>query len=436
MQTRLLIPALAWTALVGLTTVRADEFDREPINYRTATPDNVISRLQKQIDAGKVRLTFDEHTGYTRSIMKHLGVPESSQVLVFSKTSLQRHRISPATPRALYFNDDLYIGFCNKGDVVEISAVDPQLGTVFYTLDQEETKRPKFVRQTDNCLLCHGSSQTQGVPGHVIRSVYPDSRGLPILTGGTHRVDQTTPLEKRWGGWYVTGTHGKQGHLGNLIIQGREVPDPVDNRDGHNVTDLTKRFDTDSYPTPHSDIVALMVMEHQADMHNLLTRANFTARQALHQEQTLNREMKLPATHRWDSTRVRIHSAGDDLVRYLLFSEEAKLDGKVVGTSTFTADFARQGPRDGKGRSLRDFDLNQRLFRYPCSYLIYSRSFNQLPDRIKEYVLQRLYDVLTGKDKHKDFAHLTPADRTAIREILLETKPDLPAYWRGGSVRR
>ncbi|MFO0928703.1 MAG: hypothetical protein U0736_17055 [Gemmataceae bacterium] len=396
----------AWSLVVCLAAAplvaRGDDFDREPINYRSSTPDNVITRLQKQLDDGKVRLTFDEHTGYARSMLKVLNVPESSQVLVFSKTSLQRHRISPQTPRALYFNDDIYLGFCQKGDVVEISAVDPVLGTVFYSLDQKETDRPKFVRQTDNCLLCHGSSQTMGVPGHVIRSVYPDPRGLPILSGGSHRVDQTTPVDKRWGGWYVTGTHGTGTHLGNLIIRGREVPDRIDNAAGLNVVDLTKRFDTDSYPTKHSDIVALMVMEHQADMHNLLTKANYAARQALHQEATLNKEMNLPAAHRWDSTGVRIRSAGDDLLRYLLFSEEAKLDAKVRGTTTFTTDFAKRGPRDDKGRSLRDLDLEKRLFRYPCSYLIYSPSFDALPTAMREYVLQRLYNVLTGKDTHND----------------------------------
>lgn len=440
MQPRRYPLAVAWTLvaafLVGPSVARGDDFDREPINYRTSTPDNVITRLQKQLDDGKVRLRFDEHTGYARSMLQVLKVPESSQVLVFSKTSLQRHRISPQTPRALYFNDDIYLGFCNKGDVVEISAVDAVLGTVFYTLDQKETNKPKFVRQTDNCLLCHGSSQTMGVPGHVIRSVYPDPRGLPILSGGSHRIDQTTPMDKRWGGWYVTGTHGIQSHLGNLIIRGREVPDRIDNAAGLNVTDLTKRFDTDCYPTPHSDIVALMVMEHQADMHNLLTRANFAARQALHQEATLNKEMNLPPTHRWDSTGVRIRSAGDELLRYLLFTEEAKLDSKVRGTTTFTADFAKVGPRDDKGRSLRDVDLEKRLFRYPCSYLIYSPSFDALPAPMRDYVLQRLWNILTGKDTHKDFAHLTTADRTAIREILVATKPNLPANWRGGTASR
>jgi hypothetical protein len=314
--------------------------------------------------------------------------------------------------------------------VLEVSAVDPQLGAVFYALEQSAGKKPRLVRQTDRCMLCHSSSQTQGVPGHVVRSVFADDRGLPILSAGTYRVDQSTPLAKRWGGWYVTGTHGKQSHLGNLVVRGRRVPQPVDNRAGQNLTDLGERIQRTSYLSGHSDIVALMVLEHQADAHNFLTRANFEGRRALHLEQELNREMKLPASHRWDSTGVRIRGAGDDLLKYLLFCEEAPLKGKVRGTSTFAAEFSKRGPRDGRGRSLRDFDLERRLFKYPCSYLIYSKSFDALPAPVRDHVLERLWKVLTGADKSKDFAHLSAADRKAIREILVATKPNLPAYWR------
>jgi hypothetical protein len=140
--------------------------------------------------------------------------------------------------------------------------------------------------------------------------------------------------------------------------------------------------------------------------------------------------MKLPAGYRWDSTGVRIRGAGDELVKYLLFSEEAKLTGRVRGASGFAAEFARRGPRDKKGRSLRDFDLRRRLFKYPCSYLIYSEGFDALPAEMREHVYRRLQDVLTGRDKGKDFEHLSAADRQAIREILVDTKPGLAACWR------
>jgi len=417
-------------ALCGWITLGASalaqEFEQAPIRYSDSKPENCVSRLIEQVAAGETKLEHEPHFGYLRSLLKALDVPMESQMLVFSKTSLQRHCIAPKTPRALYFNDDVYIGFCQQGDVLEISAVDPQLGTVFYTLDQGPLLAPHFRRQTDNCLICHGSSQTREVPGHVVRSVFADASGLPILSSGTFRIDQTSPLEKRWGGWYVTGTHGDQKHLGNLVVQGRIDRDDIDNSQGLNQTCLDGRFDTSKYLTPHSDVVALMVLEHQADAHNYITRANFLTRQALHYQQSLNRELREPADKTWDSTKSRIKSAGEPLVEYLLFSGEAELTAPIRGTSGFAEAFARRGPRDRQGRSLRDFDLQTRLFKYPCSYLIYLPSFEALPHEVKDYVLRRMHDVLTGLDQSDKFKHLSAADRAAIHEILMDTLSGWP----------
>lgn len=422
--------ATAVAAILLLPPAYADEFDREPIRYSDTKPENAVTRLEQRLASGKARLEHEAHFGYLRSVLRELGVPTSSQTLVFSKTSLQRHRIGPSTPRALYFNDDVYVGFCQSGDVVELSASDPKLGTVFYTLSQEEDEKPRFVRQGDSCLICHGGSQTQGVPGHMVRSVFADGSGLPILASGSYRIDHTSPMERRWGGWYVTGTHGKQTHLGNLIIRTRQVPDVVDNSAGQNVTDLRDRIAVRNYLTPHSDLIALLVLEHQAEGHNLLTRANFQTRQALHLEAALNRELGEPASNRWGSTTVRIKAAGEPLVRYLLFCDEAKITSRMTGTSTFAEEFAQKGPRDDRGRSLRDFDLERRLFKYPCSYLIYSEAFEALPDEVREYVYRRIWEVLQGPDPSGVFAHLSADDRENIREILLATKKNLPDYWR------
>ena len=408
-----------------------DDFERAPVNYSKANPNNALTRVQVALDAGTLRLAHDRDKGYLPAALKALGVPESSQVLVFSKTSLQRHRISPKSPRAIYFNDDVYIGYCQRGQVLEVSAVDPQLGAVFYTLDQQEADRPRFVRQTDSCLLCHGSSQTKHVPGHFIRSVYPDRMGEANLSLGSHRVDQTTALERRWGGWYVTGTHGLQTHLGNMKVHGRYDRDAgASDPEGQNVTDLRKFFDTSAYLSPHSDIVALMVLEHQAEAHNQLARAGIQTRLALHEQDSLNRELGRSLDFQSETTYRRIKNVGDALVRYLLFSNEAKLTGKIEGSSTFAAEFEKRGPRDAKGRSLRELDLSRRLFKYPCSYLIYSKSFAELPGAVKDYVYQRMHDVLTDRHSTSEFAHLSADDRKAIVEILRDTKDDLPAYWR------
>jgi hypothetical protein len=420
---------LILATVAALPCAASDDFEKEPIRYSQATPNNRVSRLQDRINAGQLHAAYDQRMGYLPWLLEQLEVACSSQVLVFSKTSLQRNRIAPKTPRAIYFSDDVYVGYCRHGPVMEISAVDPKLGTAFYTVEQEAGDKPVFTRQGDTCLLCHASSQTRGMPGHLVRSTYPDASGLPILSAGTYRVDQTSPLERRWGGWYVTGTHGKMTHLGNLFVRDRRPPEQVENLAGLNLTSLKDRFDTSAYLSPHSDIVALMVLEHQAEMHNLIARAGIQTRLALYEEDELNRELRRPADYQSETAKRRIKSACDPLVKYMLCCNEAPLTDAIAGTSSFAQEFVQRGPRDSQGRSLRDLDLRTRLFKYPCSYLIYSDAFAALPTEAKDYTLRRLHDVLSGRAYSRDFDHLTSEDCRAIREILVATKRDLPSYW-------
>jgi hypothetical protein len=308
---------------------------------------------------------------------------------------------------------------------LEISAVDPKLGAVFYTLDQKESAAPKFVRQTDNCMLCHASSATRDVPGHLVRSVFTDGAGYPILASGTFRIDHTSPLKDRWGGWYVTGTHGKQTHLGNRTFRKGSDEEVAADSSGHNLTKLDGKLAVADFLTPHSDITALMVLEHQAEGHNRIARANFLTRQALHYETELNRELEEPAGKRWESTTSRIRAACEPLVEYLLMCEEAPLEGPIAGTSGFDKEFSAIGPRDSRGRSLRDLDLRKRLFRHPLSYLIYGEAFDALPAEAATYVRRRFREILAGEDRSPSFAHLSSDDRRAILEIVRETKPDL-----------
>lgn len=398
-----------------------DQFELEPVRYSATESTDLVRQLQLAVESGEKELEYENEWGYLRSLLRELDIPVSSQMLVFSKTSLQRSRISPSTPRALYFNDDIYIGYCHNGEVIEISIADPQLGAVYYTLEQQPSDPPRITRQGDSCLICHGSSPTYGVPGHLVRSVFTDARGLPILSAGSHRINHTSPFENRWGGWYVTGTHGQQKHRGNLIVRGSGDPEKIDNAAGQNVESLEDYFDTSKYLSPHSDLVALMVLEHQAEGHNLLTKANFEARFALHHEAALKKALGETDDRRWDSTISRIRSAGEPLVRYLLFSEEAPLTSQIRGTSGFAEEFTVRGPVDSQGRSLREFDLQKRMFKYPCSYLVYTESFKQLPEAMKDYVLERFREILTGEDQSKEFAHLSPTDRKNILEILTDT---------------
>ncbi|HEY7423417.1 MAG TPA: hypothetical protein VH682_04175 [Gemmataceae bacterium] len=427
-MTRFTIFALFFAALA--TPARAVDLDRDPINYSSADAHNAVERLQQRLDEGQATLDHEDGHGYLRSLLRELNVPTSSQMLVFSKTSLQRQRINPRTPRAVYFGDDVYIGYCQKSTRIEVTADDPELGPVFYSLDAKKGEKPHFKRETDSCLICHASSSNQGYPGHLVRSVYADGLGLPVLGMGTYRTDHSSPLKQRWGGWYVTGSSGKQTHLGNLIVHGHSRPEDIDNSANVNVANLDHYVKTSPYLTPHSDIVALMVLEHQTEMHNRLARANYLTRLALRDAAEFNKALGRPADYRSESTLRRIQSAGEPVVRYLLFSEEIPLTDTVKGTSGFAEEFSKHGPRDGRGRSLRQLDLKRRLFVYPCSYVIYSEAFDALPAPVKDYVLRRLWEVLDGKDTSKDFAHLSATDRQATLDILRATKSNLPDYWR------
>src|SRR5262249_20549590 len=154
-------------------------------------------------------------------------------------------------------------------------------------------------------------------------------------------------------------------------------------------------------------------------------------RMALESQTAMNQALKRPTDEVSDSTVRRINGAAEALLTYLLFTDEAPLEGRITGTSRFAVEFAARGPKDRRGRSLRQFELTRRMFQYPCSYLIYSEAFDSLPAPAKTRIYQRLWEVLTGKDRSPVFARLSAADRAAILEILLDTKKSLPAYWRG-----
>lgn len=413
-------------------TVTQDQLQENPvIGYRDAVSNDPVAHLQNQLDSGEVRLEYRGDGGYLQSVLKLLNIPVSSQGLVFSKTSFQSPRIFPRNPRAIYFNDDVYVGWVRGGDVLEVAAVDPQMGGVFYRLDQMKSSRPRFIRQ-DDCLQCHVSNGTRGVPGFVVRSVYPDEKGFPIAPLGSHVTNHTSPLKERWGGWYVTGTHGDERHAGNLIFTEKSQPEKPDELTGANVTTLDRKVDLSGFAAPDSDIVALMVLEHQTQMHNLLTRLNYQTRLALNNQEVMNRALGQPLDEWSESARRRIYSAADEVLKYMVFVDEAKFQSPINGTSTFAKEFAARGPKDKQGRSLRDLNLKGRLFRYPCSYLIYTAAFDSLPKPALDYLYRKLWLVLTGHAQEKEFAVLSAADRKAILEILRETKRNLPDYFKSG----
>jgi len=337
-----------------------------------------------------MHLRFDGPQGYLRSVLEALSVPIESQIAVFSRTSLQAARISPQNPRAIYFNDSVAAAWM-PGGFIELASHDPQRGVIFHVLEQQPLADPSFTRRED-CLLCHVSDASLGVPGMMIRSVFPARDGGARLIHGAFLTDHRSPLAERWGGYFVTGVDGPARHMGNTVLADDDHPEAM----------TATRFDPVNYFAPSSDAAALLVFNHQMHMMNLITRAGWEIRAA-------------PPN--------RVEQVARDLaaefVGYLLFIDEAPLTGLIHSApSAFARAFAARGPRDHLGRSLRDLDLTRRLLRYPCSYMIYSPAFDALPAPAKSAIYARMLQVLSTR--------VSPADSRAILEILRDTKEDFP----------
>ena len=416
---------IGFLLLVSAGTVNAQtDINFPPIDYETTEPNDRVATLIKQLESGEKTLAWDEKHGWLPDLLSKLEIPRTSQSLVFSKTSLQTRKIRPSSARAVYFNEDVYLGFIRDGDFLEIAAVDPVQGAIFYKLDQGKSSQPKITRATAKCLACHQSHRTQDVPGFLVRSVYPKDSGHPEFRLGTTPTDHRSEFLSRFGGWYVTGQHGSMRHRGNVVLDSEsDGPGVLDREAGANLEELPGVSDRDQYLEPTSDIVALMIMEHQTQYHNYVTQASYTTRQALHYQTEMNKIMERDPDYQLESTARRIRSAAEKLVEYTLFCGEYQLTSPVSGSAGFVEDFSRTAIRDQKGRSLKDLDLKTRLLKYPCSYLIHSEAFCSLPEEVLEVVKARMLEVLEGRDDSEKFQHLSEQDRNAILEILRATHP-------------
>jgi hypothetical protein len=399
------------------------------IQYYTRPTTDLVAELNRRILNGEVRLKFDGEQGYLRSVLEALNIPVESQIVPFSKTSVQSYRITPKSPRTLFFNDAVTIGWV-RGGFIEVAAEDPRQGVHFYTLPQRAVDVPQFKRgDGDDCLGCHESLDSVGVPGMLVRSFFTAPDGAPIRKLGFSVTDHRTPLAQRWGGWYVTGRSGSIRHMGNAVVTDTDKPDAMVTDDTLNLESLKGKFDTDAYLSPYSDIVALLVFEHQMHMTNLLTRIGWEARVTLFQEQG-NKKSEDQTVANPQSLDPLLRDSAKELVDYMLFVDEAPLADKIQGTSGFSQKFSEQGPFDSRGRSLRQFDLQHRLMRYPCSYMIYSEAFAALPPEAKAAIYKRMWEILSGKEKDKKYARLSRDDRKAIVDILRETDKGLPDYFQ------
>ncbi len=400
-------------------------FDNPAIDYPDGARTDAASELIRKIDSGALRLAFEPGGGYLRSVLDALHIAADSQVAVFSQTSFQATRINLKNPRAVFFNDQAAVGWVRGGNI-EIAAQDPVRGVMFYELRQAPGGTPRFTR-TNQCLQCHVSWDTLGVPGFTLLSTGPpDPAGY--ATGG--EIDHHTPFARRWGGWYVTGHPGGMAHMGNVP---EAVPEDKRPRAPVVLDSLTGQFDLSGYLAPYSDIVALMVLGHQSRMMNLITWIGWEARIADARATAPAAVLAGGALAAGDDAG-RVGAIARALVDYLLFVDEAPLTGRIEGSSGFAQRFAGEGPRDSHGRSLRQFDLERRMMRYPCSYMVYSPAFDALPASAKRAVYDRMSVVLSGQEPAPKYGRLSPADRRAVVEILRETKRDLPAGFGGGTA--
>jgi hypothetical protein len=301
---------------------------------------------------------------------------------------------------------------------------------LFYVLDARGGEPPTFERSDRRCLPCHISYTSLDVPGMLVRSVFPASDGTALFKFGSSVTAHDSAFDRRWGGWYVTGRTGSMRHMGNgIVADDAESPDAMMAADRLNLPTLAGRFDTDAYLSPYSDVVALMVFDHQMHMMNLITRVGWETRYALHQQRLVNTLLAAPGARR-EFVSGHLSEIVTEMVDYLLFVDEPPLPDPVQGTSGFAERFAARGPRDADGRSLRDFDLEERLMRYPCSYMIYTSAFDGLPDEAREAVYARMWRILSGEEPDERYQRISADDRRAIVDILRATKPGLPDYFR------
>ena len=407
---RMMIVAVAGAATAFSQIGFDGDIDDPPHNYRLRTPQDRFTRLKAALESGEIALDRSSEKAFLVSLLKALNVPVTSQMLVFSTTSLQLNVISPANPRALYFNEDLYVGFIPRGRL-EIVSLDPELGGIFYIADIPDETRAFRAERSDRCMNCHVSEDTRYVPGLAIRSVIPGPGGGSLEGYRRGESGHGIPFNQRFGGWHVTGRHGITNHLGNLtgrMTAGEIIT--ISNPPG-------SRFSFEKYPVATSDILPQLLHEHQAGFVNRVVEAGYRSRAALHASN--GKLTPAQATELDEQAKI--------ITRYVLFADEVPLSaGGVEGDAAYKADFLSTRRATADGISLKDFDLRTRLFKHRCSYMIYSPVFAGLPVPMKERIYRALASALNTTNPNKDYAYLPAAEKEAIRRILAATLPDFP----------
>lgn len=404
----------------GFSAAATDAWDLPPLRYSETAATDALAKLAANAQPGMVPATGKSPLERLRFVLKLLDVPEESQILVFSKTSKQNELINPGNPRCIFFNENSYVGYVPGGSIEAITH-DPVLGAIFYLIRPgNEANTLRITREASDCLSCHGTARTESVPGVMVRSLFTDASGQPLFSLGSFQIDHASPIRERWGGYYVTGQSSLP-HLGNRTFE--ETPERVFPDKPVELQSLDGRIDTSRYPRATSDIVALMVLEHQCLVHNTLAAASLNYRRMCWLQKTIHPE----ADPDQGAAGSYADEAAERIVGLLLYGNEAELgENGIEGDPAFQDAFLRRYPKTKDGRSLADFRLYNHLFKHRCSYMVYSEAFRSLPGRIRQAVIRGLHHVLSSEPSPDNHPGLKSSERRRIVSILSETLPGWP----------
>lgn len=429
--------ALALAACLGAAQAAAqvsfNDYDQPPHNYYEGEARDPVSILRRQIASGEKTPDTTSARAYVDWLLRELRIAPASQTMVFSRTGLQRKVVSPHNPRALFFNDQTYMTWI-PGGMIELASYDPERGPLFFILEGTEKQPPAAVRynQRKSCLTgCHAGSATNYLPGLLARSLYVDATGNPAnvdasgivvnAIGNHENMFHTMPLRERWGGWFVTGAPEKTGHIGNILFP---------SRGGAPAAAPSPGAAPAAYPHgPSSDVLALMMQDHQIGLLNTLYESLYRWRNALFHVNEKRRKAGQPALAQLEGVELAdVLEHVEKTVRQFLFADEAALpEGGVRGDAAFIAAFQKEKRADAKGRSLRDFDLRARLMKHRCSHMILSPQFQGMPAPFRAVVFRRIREVLEAREPAAGCEHLPADERAAILDILQATAPDFRA---------
>ncbi len=334
------------------------DYTAEPHHYWQRMPQD---RFAKAMAEGP-KLDVSGELPLLRSLLKLLEIPVSTQMLVYSATSLQSGIINPHNPRALYYNSETSVGYI-PGGRLEVASLDAEAGMVYYIFDRLSPggALPRYVR-SDKCLNCHADTPSKNLPGLVVESISVNHSGGPLSTYHHGENGHTVPLDQRFGGWHLTGGHHLTNTHANLVstLEGDKLT--------HTANPPGALFNLQRYLLPTSDILPQLVHEHQVGFINRVVEAIYQAR---------------------EPDEAKLDALAQNFADYILFKNEAKLPpAGVVGEAAFIHDF------QAVPNVLREFDLRTRIFKYPCSYLLLTPTWQAVPPEVRKRVYALLQPVV------------------------------------------